>query len=68
MFSADQAVFKIFGLILIVVGIVIFKCLKSECSVFLNSASGESQALKSDDKSYINKVINALNESIVHRG
>lgn len=41
---------------------------KSEWSVVLNSSSGETQALTSTDRPYIDGVINALNQSIIHRG
>jgi hypothetical protein len=41
---------------------------KPEYSVLLNSASGEAKALASKDGQFIAKVVNALNEAIVHRG
>ncbi|KGI79240.1 DUF6232 family protein [Oleiagrimonas soli] len=41
---------------------------KSEWIVVLNSASGETQALTSKDRRYIDGVIEALNQSIIHRG
>jgi hypothetical protein len=41
---------------------------KSEWIVVLNSSSGEAQALRSQDRSYIDGVIGALNQSIIHRG
>jgi hypothetical protein len=41
---------------------------KSEWFVVLNSASGETQALTSKNSSYIDDVISALNNSIIHRG
>lgn len=67
-FGADQIGSKIFGVVLVVVGIIVFRKMKAEYSVYLNSSSGESQALKSKDVSYIDQVIDALNKSIVHRG
>lgn len=36
--------------------------------VVLNSSSGEAQALTSQDRTYIDGVIQALNQSIIHRG
>jgi len=36
--------------------------------VILHSASGEVKALTSQDSEFIKAVINALNESIIHRG
>lgn len=41
---------------------------KPEWFVILSSASGETKALSSNDKTYIDGVINALNQSIIHRG
>lgn len=41
---------------------------KSVWIVVLNSSSGETKALTSQDKSYIDGVIGALNQSIVYRG
>ncbi|MFE8048642.1 DUF6232 family protein [Brenneria goodwinii] len=59
---------KIIGGIMLIVAVLWFKAIKPEYIVFLNSSSGESQALSSKNEKYINDVINALNESIVHRG
>jgi len=67
-FGADQTGTKILGGVLIIAGIIVFRKMKAEYSVYLNSSSGESQALKSKDVSYIDQVIDALNKSIVHRG
>lgn len=58
----------IIGAALIVLGIWWFRKIKPIFIVYLNSASGESQALSSKDLIYINKVINALNDAIIHRG
>lgn len=41
---------------------------KPEFSVLLSSASGETKALASQDGDFISKVVNALNDAIVHRG
>jgi type IV secretory pathway TrbF-like protein len=41
---------------------------KSLHAVFLSSASGEVQALSNTDEDYINGVVNALNEALIHRG
>jgi hypothetical protein len=41
---------------------------KSEWIVVLQSSSGETKALTSNEKPFIEGVINALNDSIVHRG
>lgn len=41
---------------------------KSVWIVVLSSSSGESQALSSENREYIEGVIGALNQSIIHRG
>ena len=58
----------IMALILIGGGIAWWISQKSDFSVMLTSASGETQAYTSTDKSFVNSIINAINESIVHRG
>ncbi|WP_261644399.1 DUF6232 family protein [Erwinia mallotivora] len=68
MFVADQLGVKAFGGLMLIAGIALFVKLKPEYSVYLNSSSGESQALQSKDRAHIDKVIDALNQSIVHRG
>ncbi|UMO86151.1 DUF6232 family protein [Pectobacterium sp. PL64] len=67
-FLAATMTFKIIGGVVFLIAIAWFKSIHPDYIVFLNSASGESQALSSPDKKYINDVINALNEAIVHRG
>lgn len=56
------------GLIMIGLAVFWWKKQKPELSVVLNSSSGEAQALKSQDADFINGVIEALNNSIIHRG
>ncbi len=58
----------IIGLIIIGLAILWWIKQKPELTVVLNSSSGEAQALTSKDVDYINKIIEALNNSIVHRG
>jgi Family of unknown function (DUF6232) len=41
---------------------------KAVHAVVLNSSSGEAQALSGNDADYINGVISALNEALIHRG
>jgi len=41
---------------------------KIEYQVRLSTASGEATALKSKDADWIIRVVNALNEAIIHRG
>jgi len=58
----------VFGLTLLVVAVFWGYQEKSEYIVVLSTSSGESQALKSNDRLYVESVISALNQSIVHRG
>ena len=58
----------IVGLVLIAIALLWGFNQKSDWIVVLNSSSGEAQALTSKDKTYINSVIHAVNESIIHRG
>ncbi|PTU70755.1 DUF6232 family protein [Chromobacterium haemolyticum] len=48
--------------------IYFIKSKKWTYSVVLNVSSGEMQALRSKDKEYIGKIIEALNQAIVSRG
>lgn len=57
-----------FGIFIIAAAIIVWVRAKPEFSVLLNSASGEAKALASSDGIFISNVVNALNESIVHRG
>lgn len=67
-FAAGTILFKGFGVLAVVAAVAWFKAIKPEYIVFLNSSSGESQALSSIDKKYIDDVINSLNNAIIHRG
>ena len=58
----------IVALLLIGGGIAWLIAQKSDYSVLLTSASGEVKAYTSKDKDFVGKIINAVNEAIVHRG
>lgn len=68
LFAAAGIGAKAIGFIMVIIAIFWAKNITPDYIVYLNSASGESQALTSKDSVYIDQVINALNESIVHRG
>ena len=36
--------------------------------VQIGSASGETKALESEDEAHIRKIVNAMNEAIIHKG
>ena len=67
-FAAAALMAKAIGVVIVLLAIAWFKAIKPEYIVFLNSASGESQALSSTDKKYIDDVIKSLNDAIIHRG
>jgi len=58
----------LWGSIIVIVGIFAFIGAKNKYSVVLSTSSGENQALTSADKTHIETVVSALNESIVNRG
>ena len=59
---------KLVGLLIVGAGIWYLTQLKATHSVYLSSASGEVQALSGTDEGYINSVVNALNDALIHRG
>lgn len=59
---------RIIGILFIVGSIVIAVMRKSIYCVRINSNAGEIDELISKDKEYIQKIVNAIQESIVYRG
>lgn len=56
------------GAIIGAIGILWLNALKPKYYVALSTASGETRALTSEDKDYIETIVTALNSAIVHRG
>ena len=56
------------GIILLVLALLWWVLSKTEFQVKLSTASGEATALRSKNSSWIRRVVNALNEAIIHRG
>lgn len=56
------------GLIGVAIAVAWWVMQKTEIVVALHTASGEVQALRSKDGKFIDSVISALNQSIIHRG
>ncbi|AZA52630.1 DUF6232 family protein [Chryseobacterium sp. G0201] len=56
------------GLIIIALGIWWFVSIKNEYAVRISTNSGEANSIISKDRKYIQKIVNALNDAIVHRG
>ena len=59
---------KVFGLLLVGLGGYLAYAAKATHIVILHSASGETRALSNTDADFIYGVIDALNQSIIHRG
>ncbi|PTA48375.1 QacE [Shewanella morhuae] len=59
---------KIIGVIFLALGVFSWKGAKDKYTVILNTSAGENKALMSEDKSYIESVITALNNAIISRG
>lgn len=62
------AVTAFFGLIVAGIGAAFLYAAKAKYHVVLKTASGEAQALTSEDSAFIRRVVEGLNASIVHRG
>jgi hypothetical protein len=56
------------GLVLSAIGGVWFALQKTIYHVMLHTAGGETSALKTHQREYLDKVVGALNNAIVHRG
>lgn len=54
--------------IFIGIGVLIWRQQKPVWTVVLSTASGEHKALSSEDATFIQSVVTALNQAIVHRG
>lgn len=59
---------RIVGSIFLLIGVVMLFLLKDSYSVRINSNSGEADGFISKEKDYVEKVVNAVNEAIIHRG
>lgn len=58
----------VIGLIIAALAGFYLYSLKTYYHVMLFTAGGENSALKTEQKDYLNSVVNALNEAIIHRG
>ena len=66
MLFSDSA--RIAGFITLALGVGILFLIKNEFSVRISTNSGEANSIVSKDKVYIQTIVNALNEAIIHRG
>lgn len=65
LFSGDT---RIVGIIFAIAGALFLFLIKNEYAVRISTNSGEANSILSKDKAYIQKIVNALNEAIIHRG
>ena len=56
------------GLIIIALGIWWLISIKNEYAVRISTNAGEANSIVSKNKDYIQKIVNALNDAIIHRG
>lgn len=58
----------LFAFILMALGIWWFTYIKNEYAVRISTNAGEANSIISKDKVYIQKIVNALSDAIIHRG
>lgn len=56
-----------FGLLVLAAGLAVLFLMKPIYHVLLATSSGETRALKTKDRNYVNQVIQAINDAMVHR-
>src|ERR1700754_2282208 len=59
---------RVVGFIAIALGALILALTKNEFAVRISTNAGEVNSIISKDKSYIQNIVNALNDAIVHTG
>jgi len=69
-FVADdgRAWYLLLGLMILIVGLLIYRAAQNMYFVRISGSSGETNTLQSRDSEYIQKIVNAMNEAIVRRG
>ncbi len=58
----------IVGVIVVALGVLWWRSKKPIYHLRITSASGESNALWSKNRNYVDKVVQAINEAMIHRG
>jgi len=56
------------GIIILILGLWWIYTIKNEYAVRISTNAGEVNSIVSKDRDYIQKIVNALNEAIIHRG
>jgi len=65
---STTAVLGIVGIVILAIAVLWFFLIKDNFVVRVHTAGDETDAVVSTDESYINKIISALNDAIIHRG
>ncbi|MFC2012646.1 DUF6232 family protein [Chloroflexota bacterium] len=60
--------FIIFGILILLIGLLWARSISGEYHIVITSAAGEKSALQSKDKEYIDRIERAINEAIISRG
>ena len=58
----------VLGIVLLVLGVFWAKIMKPDHHLRISSSAGDSSALESKNKNYIDGIVHAINEAIIHRG
>ncbi|MCR8560387.1 hypothetical protein KXD93_22225 [Mucilaginibacter sp. BJC16-A38] len=59
---------RIAGAIIAIIGIALLFSIKNEYAVRISTNSGEANSIVSKDQYYIQTIVDALNDAIIHRG
>jgi hypothetical protein len=59
---------RTFGFILAAIGALFLFLIKNDYAVRISTNSGEANSIISRDRAYIQVIVDALNEAIIHRG
>lgn len=64
--SENSGGFAFFGVLLLLLGIVLYRGCKPKWNLRIASASGESAPLQSTDEQWISNIARAINEAMIH--
>lgn len=59
---------RLLGIVVAIGSFVWMAMMKSEFSIRISTNAGETNTLISENKEYVQKIVNALNEAIIYRG
>ena len=61
-------IYKLIGVAVIVLGILWFKSIKDKYAVRISTNAGQLNSIISEDSMYLQKIVDAVNDAMVHRG